>query len=217
MPRTVLDFLGSFVRRCIVPLVTSAADRWSALLNCLRELRCLIRSMDAAARRKVDVDLEGDEKRLISLNKMFQTWLKEPSKEGLRLLKIQLLQCKNGMLRATLMSRAIQERTDALAKESESFSEDMAGREQLLQQRLQEMNEARRQRNNKREYDLIAGMIRKYPDQSTAKRKSDQLRTEIEEVKKANLALKSQLEMRKKHMHVIAMSLREFKRSFDQK
>ncbi|KFD72350.1 hypothetical protein M514_11602 [Trichuris suis] len=172
--------------------------------------------MDAAARRKVDVDLEGDEKRLISLNKMYQTWLKEPSKEGLRLLQIQLLQCKNGMLRATLMSRAIKDRTAMLASESQSFAEQIAARGQLLQQRLQEMNEARRLRDNKQQYDLIASLIRKYPDQSTAKRKSDQLRAEIEEVKKSNSALKAQLEMRKKHMHVIAMSLREFKRSFEQ-
>ena len=84
----------------------------------------------------------------------------------------------------------------------------------IPQSTKEDLVQARKIRRNRMEYDALAKVICKNPDRETLGNKLEEIKAEIERLKKAEDALDEKLEMRKKHFHVMINSIHQLQVNF---
>ncbi|XP_076448506.1 THO complex subunit 7 homolog isoform X2 [Babylonia areolata] len=177
---------------------------------------------DDIIRRRLLIDGEGgnDDKRLNNLLKTFVRWYSSPEDEDShnthqRMLSM-LAQCEFTMEKSVqvhAMNIAEQENYEKLTKDIEKKIQEATER---ITECKAELQEAKRIRKNRQEYDALAKVIQQHPDRQETTRQLQSLDKELKSFADTKEKLEEKLELRRKQFLVLITSIHELQRILEE-
>ncbi|EZA57817.1 hypothetical protein DMN91_003321 [Ooceraea biroi] len=166
----------------------------------------------------IDGDGTGDDRRINILLKSFIKWINSSDMDNTlheRMLS-QLAQCEFAQKKSRLvsnMSREELENYETLSKEIEIQIEEA---KEEIENTKAELQDAKRVRKNRIEYDVLAKVINEQPDRLETDIKLATLRQELGSLKEKSEQLEHKLEMRRKQFHVLISSIHSLQGMLDE-
>ncbi|XP_043933924.1 THO complex subunit 7 homolog isoform X1 [Protopterus annectens] len=167
----------------------------------------------------IDGDGAGDDRRINLLVKTFFKWCNSGShEEGYsqyeRMLGI-LAQCEFSMGKTLLvydMNLREMENYEKIYKETESNI--MAAHEKIAECKKQ-IQQAKRIRKNRQEYDALARVIQTHPDRHETLKQLEALGKELQHLSRIKESVEDKLELRRKQFHVLLSTIRELQQTLE--
>ncbi|XP_012260844.1 THO complex subunit 7 homolog isoform X2 [Athalia rosae] len=166
----------------------------------------------------IDGDGTGDDRRINVLLKSFIKWTNSPDPDNTlfeRMLS-QLAQCEFAQRKSRLVSSMSQEELKSYEKMSKAIEIQIEEAKKDIEKTKIELQEAKRVRKNRIEYDVLAKVINEQPDRLETDVKLATLRKELETLKEKSEQLEHKLEMRRKQFHVVTSSIHSLQEMLDQ-
>ncbi|EDO43898.1 predicted protein [Nematostella vectensis] len=175
---------------------------------------------DEVIRKRLLIDGEGvgDDRRITTLMKTFVKWCNSTDDDNdasYQKLLAQLAQCEFAMGK-TEMVHAMNER------ETENYEKAYKEVEQSITHAYEEiatcktnLQEAKRIRRNKQEYDALAKEITKHPERQETTRQISELEKDLNSLTETKESLVSKLELRKKQFYLLINTIHELQRMID--
>ncbi|XP_048243151.1 THO complex subunit 7 homolog isoform X3 [Haliotis rufescens] len=176
---------------------------------------------DDIIKRRLLIEGEGgnDDKRLNNLLKQFIRWCNSPDDEesGIVYQRIMsmLAQCEFTMEKSLLvyeMNLREQEHYDQLSKDIEKKIKSATSQ---IAECKTELQQAKRIRKNRQEYDSLAKVIQKHPDRQDTTRQLQSLDKELTSQTETKQKLEEKLELRRKQFLVLITAIHELQRILD--
>ncbi|KAL8609903.1 hypothetical protein ACOMHN_016378 [Nucella lapillus] len=174
---------------------------------------------DDIIRRRLLIDGEGgnDDKRLNNLLKTFIRWYSsspddEESHNTHQRMLSMLSQCEFTMEKSVqvhAMNIAEQESYEKLTKDIETKIQEAT---EKITECKTELQEAKRIRKNRQEYDALAKVIQQHPDRQETTRQLQSLDKELKSFADTKEKLEEKLELRRKQFLVLITSIHELQR-----
>ncbi|XP_048243149.1 THO complex subunit 7 homolog [Haliotis cracherodii] len=177
---------------------------------------------DDIIKRRLLIEGEGgnDDKRLNNLLKQFIRWCNSPDDEesGIVYQRIMsmLAQCEFTMEKSLLvyeMNLREQEHYDQLSKDIEKKIKSATSQ---IAECKTELQQAKRIRKNRQEYDSLAKVIQKHPDRQDTTRQLQSLDKELTSQTETKQKLEEKLELRRKQFLVLITAIHELQRILDE-
>ncbi|KAK7503354.1 hypothetical protein BaRGS_00005275 [Batillaria attramentaria] len=179
-------------------------------------------SDDDVIRRRLLIDGEGgnDDKRLNNLLKTFVRWYSSPDDEDSqntyqRMLSM-LAQCEYTMEKSVqvhAMNLREQENYEKLTKDIETKIQEATTK---IAECKVELQQAKRIRKNRQEYDALAKVIQQHPDRQETTRQLQSLDKELKSLADTKEKLEEKLELRRKQFLVLITSIHELQRILEE-
>ncbi|XP_064633063.1 THO complex subunit 7 homolog [Lineus longissimus] len=179
-------------------------------------------SDDDIIRRRllIEGDGGGDDRRIGSLLKMFIKWCQatesdEESYATFQKMMMILAQCDTAMektLSVYEMNLTEQKTYEQLNNQIEKSIKEAFDK---INECKTELQQAKRIRKNRQEYDALAKMIQQHPDRQDTMRQLEELDKEMESFKATKQSLEEKLEMRRKQFHVLIAAIHEMQSILD--
>ncbi|KAK7101925.1 THO complex subunit 7 homolog isoform X2 [Littorina saxatilis] len=179
-------------------------------------------SDDDIIRRRLLIDGEGgnDDKRLNNLLKTFIRWYSSPDDEDSQNTYQRMLsmlgQCEFTMEKSVqvhAMNLHEQENYEKLTKDIEN---KIQGATEKIAECKVELQEAKRIRKNRQEYDALAKVIQQHPDRQETTRQLQSLDKELKSFADTKERLEEKLELRRKQFLVLITSIHELQRILEE-
>lgn len=171
---------------------------------------------DDIIRRRLLIDGDGgnDDKRINSLLRMFVRWCNMPDNDDESHLTYQrmlgtLAQCEYTMEKSVLvyeMNLREQKKYEHLNQEIE---EKIFQATAKIADRKLELQQAKRIRKNRQEYDALAKIIQRHPDRLETTRQLQALDRELEKLKQKKNYIQEKLDLRRKQFHVLIAAIHD--------
>ncbi|CAK9823567.1 THO complex subunit 7 homolog [Anthophora retusa] len=166
----------------------------------------------------IDGDGTGDDRRINMLLKSFIKWANSPDVDNTlheRMLS-QLAQCEFAQRKSRLVSNMSQEELKNYEKLSQEIEIQIEEAKKDIEKTKAELQNAKRVRKNRIEYDVLAKVINEQPDRVETNLKLATLREELGKLKEKSEQLELKLEMRRKQFHVLISSIHSLQGMLDE-
>ncbi|KOX75816.1 THO complex subunit 7 like protein [Melipona quadrifasciata] len=166
----------------------------------------------------IDGDGIGDDRRINILLKSFIKWANSPDVDNTlheRMLS-QLAQCEFAQRKSRLVSSMSQEELKSYEQLSKEIEIQIEDAKQDIEKTKAELQDAKRVRKNRIEYDVLAKVINEQPDRVETNLKLATLREELGKLKEKSEQLEHKLEMRRKQFHVLISSIHSLQGMLDE-
>lgn len=166
----------------------------------------------------IDGDGTGDDRRINVLLKSFIKWVNNPEVDNTlheRMLS-QLAQCEFAQKKSRLVSNMSQEELKNYEKLSKDIEVQIEEAKKDIEKTKIELQEAKRVRKNRIEYDVLAKVINEQPDRQETNQRLTTLRQELGALKEKSEQLEQKLEMRRKQFHVLISSIHSLQGMLDE-
>lgn len=157
----------------------------------------------------IDGDGTGDDRRINALLKSFIKWVNSSDSDNTlheRMLS-QLAQCEFAQKKSRLVSNMSQEELKSYEELSKEIEIQIEEAKKEIEKTKAELQDAKRVRKNRIEYDVLAKVINEQPDRQETDLKLATLREELATLKEKSEQLEHKLEMRSKQFHVLISSI----------
>ncbi|GAB1862921.1 THO complex subunit 7 homolog [Camponotus japonicus] len=165
----------------------------------------------------IDGDGTGDDRRINMLLKSFIKWINSSDVDNIlheRMLS-QLAQCEFAQKKSRLVSNMSREELDSYEKLSKEIEIQIEEAKEDIEKTKIELQEAKRVRKNRIEYDVLAKVINEQPDRLETDIKLGTLQQELATLKDKSEQLEHKLEMRRKQFHVLISSIHSLQGMLD--
>lgn len=174
-------------------------------------------SEEEIIRRKllIDGDGMGDDRRLNMLLRVFLKWCmtNDDTEEEQAIIYERMVmtleQCEFAISKSQQVLRMNQAEMNNYEQLYREIEVGIADAQKKIVEYKQELQKAKSIRKNKQEYDALAKVIATQPDRRATLSKLESLETEIRGLHKAQQALDSRLEQRRRQFHVLLSSVYE--------
>ncbi|XP_076294877.1 THO complex subunit 7 isoform X1 [Lasioglossum baleicum] len=166
----------------------------------------------------IDGDGTGDDRRINMLLKSFIKWVSNPDVDNTlheRMLS-QLAQCEFAQKKSRLVSNMSQDELKSYEMLSQEIEIQIEEAKSDIEKTKAELQEAKRVRKNRIEYDVLAKVINEQPDRVETNLKLATLREELGRLKEKSEQLEHKLEMRRKQFHVLISSIHSLQGMLDE-
>lgn len=166
----------------------------------------------------IDGDGTGDDRRINMLLKSFIKWANSPDVDNTlheRMLS-QLAQCEFAQRKSRLVSGMSQEELKSYEQLSQEIEIQIEEAKRDIEKTKTELQDAKRVRKNRIEYDVLAKVINEQPDRVQTNLKLATLREELGKLKEKSEQLEHKLEMRRKQFHVLISSIHSLQGMLDE-
>ncbi|XP_070164885.1 THO complex subunit 7 homolog [Polyergus mexicanus] len=165
----------------------------------------------------IDGDGTGDDRRINMLLKSFIKWINSSDVDNTlheRMLS-QLAQCEFAQKKSRLVSNMSREELDSYEKLSKEIEIQIEEAKEDIEKTKIELQDAKRVRKNRIEYDVLAKVINEQPDRLKTDIKLATLQQELATLKEKSEQLEHKLEMRRKQFHVLISSIHSLQGMLD--
>ena len=166
----------------------------------------------------IDGDGTGDDRRITILLKSFIKWVNSSDVDTTlheRMLS-QLAQCEFAQRKSRLVSNMSQEELKSYEQLSKEIEIQIEEAKRDIEKTKAELQDAKRVRKNRIEYDVLAKVINEQPDRVETNLKLATLREELGKLKEKSEQLEHKLEMRRKQFHVLISSIHSLQGMLDE-
>ena len=166
----------------------------------------------------IDGDGTGDDRRITILLKSFIKWVNSSDVDNTlheRMLS-QLAQCEFAQRKSRLVSNMSQEELKSYEQLSKEIEIQIEEAKRDIEKTKAELQDAKRVRKNRIEYDVLAKVINEQPDRVETNLKLATLREELGRLKEKSEQLEHKLEMRRKQFHVLISSIHSLQGMLDE-
>ncbi|XP_017892183.1 THO complex subunit 7 homolog [Ceratina calcarata] len=166
----------------------------------------------------IDGDGTGDDRRINILLKSFIKWANNPDVDNTlheRMLS-QLSQCEFAQRKSRLVSNMSQEELKSYENLSKEIEIQIEEAKKDIETTKAELQDAKRVRKNRIEYDVLAKVINEQPDRVETNLKLATLREELGKLKEKSEQLEQKLGMRRKQFHVLISSIHSLQGMLDE-
>ncbi|XP_012219454.1 THO complex subunit 7 homolog [Linepithema humile] len=166
----------------------------------------------------IDGDGIGDDRRINMLLKSFIKWINNSDADNTlheRMLS-QLAQCEFAQKKSRLVSNMSQEELKNYEELSKEIEIQIEKAKEDIEKTKAELQDAKRVRKNRIEYDVLAKVINEQPDRLETDIKLSTLRQELGSLKEKSEQLEHKLEMRRKQFHVLISSIHSLQGMLDE-
>lgn len=166
----------------------------------------------------IDGDGTGDDRRINMLLKSFIKWINSPDVDNTlheRMLS-QLAQCEFAQKKSRLVSNMSREELESYEQLSKEIEIQIEEAKKDIERTKAELQDAKRVRKNRIEYDVLAKVINEQPDRLETDIKLATLRQELGSLKEKSEQLEQKLEMRRKQFHVLISSIHSLQSMLDE-
>lgn len=166
----------------------------------------------------IDGDGTGDDRRITILLKSFIKWVNSSDVDNTlheRMLS-QLAQCEFAQRKSRLVSNMSQEELKSYEQLSKEIEIQIEEAKRDIEKTKAELQDAKRVRKNRVEYDVLAKVINEQPDRVETNLKLATLREELGRLKEKSEQLEHKLEMRRKQFHVLISSIHSLQGMLDE-
>ncbi|XP_046751662.1 THO complex subunit 7 homolog isoform X1 [Diprion similis] len=166
----------------------------------------------------IDGDGTGDDRRINVLLKSFLKWANAPDPDNTvheRMLS-QLAQCEFAQKKSRLVANMSQEELKNYERMSKDIGIQIEEAKKEIEKTKVELQDAKRVRKNRIEYDVLAKVISEQPDRLETDVKLATLRKELGTLKEKSEQLEHKLEMRRKQFHVLISSIHSLQGMLDE-
>ncbi|XP_020289097.1 THO complex subunit 7 homolog [Pseudomyrmex gracilis] len=166
----------------------------------------------------IDGDGTGDDRRINMLLKSFTKWTNGSDVDNTlheRMLS-QLAQCEFAQKKSRLVSNMSQEELQSYEELSKEIEVQIEKAKEDIEKTKIELQDAKRVRKNRIEYDVLAKVISEQPDRLETDMKLATLRQELDSLKEKSEQLENKLEMRRKQFHVLISSIHSLQGMLDE-
>lgn len=171
-----------------------------------------------------DGDGNGDDRRLNMLLKLTTKWGHATNPNGdpeediktHAKLRAQLLQCQWTDEKTKLVQAMNEREANTYEELFERIRSEIEEAENEINETKVELEEARKIRRNRMEYDAMAKQINAYPTRSVTGKKKQEIHTELNRLKDEEEMLEDKLQQRKKQFHVLVNSVHRLQDLLDQ-
>ncbi|CAI9724387.1 THO complex subunit 7 homolog [Octopus vulgaris] len=171
---------------------------------------------DDIIRRRLLIDGDGgnDDKRINSLLRMLVRWCNMPENDEESHLTYQrmlatLAQCEYNMEKSVL----VYEMNLTEQKKYEHLNQDIEEKISEATSKIidckQELQEAKRIRKNRQEYDALAKVIQRHPDRLETTKQLQELDKELVKLKNHKNQIQEKLDLRRKQFHVLISAIHD--------
>ncbi|KAM0736258.1 THO complex subunit 7 [Formica fusca] len=165
----------------------------------------------------IDGDGTGDDRRINMLLKSFIKWINSSDVDNTlheRMLS-QLAQCEFAQKKSRLVSNMSREELDSYEQLSKEIEIQIEEAKEDIEKTKIELQDAKRVRKNRIEYDVLAKVINEQPDRLETDIKLATLQQELATLKEKSEQLEHKLEMRRKQFHVLISSIHSLQGMLD--
>ncbi|XP_043483660.1 THO complex subunit 7 homolog [Leptopilina heterotoma] len=166
----------------------------------------------------IDGDGTGDDRRINVLLKSFIKWVNSSDADNIlheRMLS-QLAQCEFAQKKSRFVSNMSQEELRNYESLSNQIQVEIEEAKKDIEKTKIGLEEAKRVRKNRIEYDVLAKVINEQPDRVQTNSKLNTLRDELGCLKENSEQLERKLEMRRKQFHVLISSIHSLQGMLDE-
>ncbi|XP_014488507.1 PREDICTED: THO complex subunit 7 homolog [Dinoponera quadriceps] len=166
----------------------------------------------------IDGDGTGDDRRINMLLKSFIKWINNSDVDNTlheRMLS-QLAQCEFAQKKSRLVSNMSREELQSYEKLSKEIEVQIEEAKKEIETTKAELQDAKRVRKNRIEYDVLAKVINEQPDRLETDVKLATLREELGSLKEKSEQVEHKLEMRRKQFHVLISSIHSLQGMLDE-
>ncbi|CAL1673479.1 unnamed protein product [Lasius platythorax] len=166
----------------------------------------------------IDGDGTGDDRRINMLLKSFIKWINSSDVDNTlheRMLS-QLAQCEFAQKKSRLVSNMSREELDSYEQLSKEIEIQIEEAKEDIEKTKIELQDAKRVRKNRIEYDVLAKVINEQPDRLETDIKLATLQQELATLKEKSEQLEHKLEMRRKQFHVLISSIHSLQGMLDE-
>ncbi|KAL6254366.1 hypothetical protein P5V15_014413 [Pogonomyrmex californicus] len=166
----------------------------------------------------IDGDGTGDDRRINMLLKSFIKWINSSDVDNTlheRMLS-QLAQCEFAQKKSRLVSNMSREELKSYEQLSKEIEVQIEKAKEDIEKTKIELQDAKRVRKNRIEYDVLAKVINEQPDRLETHIKLDTLQQELGALKEKSEQLEHKLEMRRKQFHVLISSIHSLQGMLDE-
>uniref|UniRef100_A0A8C4Q6F9 THO complex subunit 7 n=1 Tax=Eptatretus burgeri TaxID=7764 RepID=A0A8C4Q6F9_EPTBU len=168
----------------------------------------------------IDGDGGGDDRRINTLFKSCIKWCHsdssaEESAGQLQRMLVALAQCEFAMGKTVLGFNMNQCEMKMYEENQQKIEESINAAHEKMGRSKQEIQQAKRIRKNRQEYDALAKVIETHPDRSKTLRQLEDLQKELEHLSRVKESFESKLEMRRKQFHALLSCIHELQHMLD--
>ncbi|XP_025987393.2 THO complex subunit 7 homolog [Solenopsis invicta] len=167
----------------------------------------------------IDGDGTGDDRRINMLLKSFIKWINSSDMDNTvheRTLSSQLAQCEFAQKKSRLVSNMSRDELKSYEQLSKEIEIQIEKAKEDIEKTKAELQDAKRVRKNRIEYDVLAKVINEQPDRLETHIKLDTLQQELGALKEKSEQLEHKLEMRRKQFHVLISSIHSLQGMLDE-
>ncbi|KAM7429158.1 THO complex subunit 7 [Porites harrisoni] len=181
-------------------------------------------SDDEIIRKRLLIDGEGagDDRRITALLKTFLKWCNSTgTEEGdsdatYQKMLIQLAQCEFAIGKTQTVFEMNELETENYEKTYREIEQSISHAYQEIAACKTELQQAKRIRRNRQEYDALAKVISKHPERQETLKQIEGLDKELNSLTETKESLLSKLELRQKQFHLLINTIHELQRMLEE-
>ncbi|ESO91416.1 hypothetical protein LOTGIDRAFT_209758 [Lottia gigantea] len=177
---------------------------------------------DEIIKRSLLIDGEGgnDNKRINNLLKMFIRWTESPDDEDSNLVYQRILstlsQCEYTVEKSTRVYHMNKEEQENYEKLSQRIEKKIEEATEKIAECKVELQQAKRIRKNRQEYDALAKVINQHPDRQETWKQLQSLDEELKTFTDRKQKLEEKLDLRRKQFLVLITAIHELQAILDE-
>ncbi|XP_041348687.1 THO complex subunit 7 homolog isoform X1 [Gigantopelta aegis] len=177
---------------------------------------------DDIIKRRLLIDGEGgnDDKRLNNLLRTFVRWCSSPEDEDSDMayhrMMATLAQCEFVMEKSLLVSEMNLKEQENYEKLSRDIADKIQQAATNIAECKQELQQAKRIRKNRQEYDALAKIIQQHPDRQETTKQLQALDKELTSLAETKESLEGKLDLRRKQFLVLITAIHELQRILEE-
>ncbi|XP_068714608.1 THO complex subunit 7 homolog [Montipora foliosa] len=179
---------------------------------------------DEIIRKRLLIDGEGagDDRRITTLLKTFLKWCNSSDSEErdsdatYQKIQLQLAQCEFAIRKTQTVFEMNELETDNYEKIYDDIEQSITHAYEEIASCKTELQQAKRIRRNRQEYDALAKVIAKHPERQETLKQIEELEKELNSFTETKESLLSKFELRQKQFHLLINTIHELQRMLEE-
>lgn len=179
---------------------------------------------DEIIRKRLLIDGEGagDDRRITTLLKTFLKWCNSSDSEErdsdatYQKIQLQLAQCEFAIRKTQTVFEMNELETDNYEKIYDDIEQSITHAYEEIASCKTELQQAKRIRRNRQEYDALAKVIAKHPERQETLKQIEELEKELNSLTETKESLLSKFELRQKQFHLLINTIHELQRMLEE-
>ncbi|KAJ7379334.1 THO complex subunit 7 [Desmophyllum pertusum] len=179
---------------------------------------------DEIIRKRLLIDGEGagDDRRITTLLKTFLKWCnstgaeEDDSDTTYQKMLVQLAQCEFAIGKTQTVFEMNELETENYEKIYSEIEQSISNAYEEIASCKTELQQAKRIRRNRQEYDALAKVISQHPERQETLKQIEELDKELNSLTNTKESLFSKLEIRQKQFHLLINTIHELQRMLDE-
>ncbi|XP_068758651.1 THO complex subunit 7 homolog [Montipora capricornis] len=179
---------------------------------------------DEIIRKRLLIDGEGagDDRRITTLLKTFLKWCNSSDSEErdsdatYQKIQLQLAQCEFAIRKTQTVFEMNELETENYEKIYDDIEQSITHAYEEIASCKTELQQAKRIRRNRQEYDALAKVIAKHPERQETLKQIEELEKELNSFTETKESLLSKFELRQKQFHLLINTIHELQRMLEE-